>query len=60
MKPIQTEEIDRIEGFVNNMVSKKSDVKTRLMTPDEAVENGALALFGEKYGEEGKSTVDGR
>ena len=52
MKPIQTEEIDKIEGFVNNMVSKKSDVKTRLMTPDEAVENGALALFGEKYGEE--------
>ena len=52
MKPIQTEEINKIEGFVNNMVSKKSDVKTRLMTPDEAVENGALALFGEKYGEE--------
>ena len=52
MKPIQTEEIDKIEGFVNDMVSKKSDVKTRLMTPDEAVENGALALFGEKYGEE--------
>jgi alanyl-tRNA synthetase len=52
MKPIQTEEIDKIEDFVNNMVSKKSDVKTRLMTPDEAVENGALALFGEKYGEE--------
>ncbi|MDC3158561.1 alanine--tRNA ligase [Candidatus Pelagibacter sp.] len=52
MKPIQIEEIDKIEGFVNNMVSKKSDVKTRLMTPDEAIENGALALFGEKYGEE--------
>lgn len=52
MKPIKTEEINKIEGFVNNMVSKKSDVKTRLMTPDEAVENGALALFGEKYGEE--------
>ena len=30
------------------MVSKKSDVKTRLMTPDEAVENGALALFRER------------
>ncbi|MDC3120682.1 alanine--tRNA ligase [Candidatus Pelagibacter sp.] len=52
MKPIQNDEIDKIEKFVNNMVSKKSDVKTRLMTPDEAVENGALALFGEKYGDE--------
>ncbi len=52
MKPILNEEIDKIEEFVNNMVSKKSEVKTRLMTPDEAVENGALALFGEKYGDE--------
>ena len=52
MKPIQNDEIDKIEKFVNKMVSKKSDVKTRLMTPDEAVENGALALFGEKYGDE--------
>ena len=52
MKPIPNEEIDKIEGFVNTIVSKKSDVKTRLMTPDEAVENGALALFGEKYGDE--------
>ncbi len=52
MKPILSEEINKIENFVNSMVSKKSDVKTRLMTPNEAVENGALALFGEKYGEE--------
>ncbi|WP_440697721.1 alanine--tRNA ligase [Candidatus Pelagibacter sp. HIMB1709] len=52
MKPIQNEEIDKIEEFVNSMVSKKSEVKTRLMTPGEAVENGALALFGEKYGDE--------
>ena len=34
------------------MVATSSDVKTRIMTPAEAVENGALALFGEKYGEE--------
>tara|TARA_Y100000768_G_scaffold234001_1_gene176854 strand:- start:236 stop:1048 length:813 start_codon:yes stop_codon:yes gene_type:complete len=34
------------------MVETKSDVRTRLMTPKEAVDNGALALFGEKYGEE--------
>ena len=52
MKPILNEEIEEIENFVNSMVSKKSDVKTRLMTPDEAVKNGALALFGEKYGDE--------
>jgi alanyl-tRNA synthetase len=52
MKLIPTEEIDKIENFVNKMVSKKSIVKTRLMTPDEAVKNGALALFGEKYGDE--------
>ena len=52
MKPISNEEIDKIESFVNSMVSKKTDVRTRLMTPDEAVENGALALFGEKYGDE--------
>jgi alanyl-tRNA synthetase len=52
MKPISEEEIKKIETFVNSMVLKKSDVKTRLMTPDEAVENGALALFGEKYGDE--------
>ena len=52
MKPVSSEEINKIETYVNSMVEKKSEVKTRLMTPNEAVENGALALFGEKYGEE--------
>jgi alanyl-tRNA synthetase len=52
MKPISNEEVDKIEYYVNEMVQKKSEVKTRIMTPKEAVENGALALFGEKYGEE--------
>ena len=52
IKPISPEEINKIETFVNSMVDKKSDVKTRIMTPKEAVDNGALALFGEKYGDE--------
>ena len=52
MKPISEEEIEKIEYYVNSIIQKKSDVKTRIMTPKEAVENGALALFGEKYGDE--------
>jgi alanyl-tRNA synthetase len=52
MKPILSGEIEKIETYVNSMIEKKSDVKTRIMTPKEAVNNGALALFGEKYGEE--------
>jgi alanyl-tRNA synthetase len=51
-KPIEKNEITKIENLVNDMVSNSSDVKTRIMTPKEAVDNGALALFGEKYGDE--------
>tara|TARA_B110000438_G_scaffold233776_1_gene229914 strand:- start:775 stop:2523 length:1749 start_codon:yes stop_codon:yes gene_type:complete len=52
MKPISPDEIKKIEAYVNLMIEKNSEVKTRIMTPKEAVDNGALALFGEKYGEE--------
>ena len=52
MKPISSEEISKIETFVNSMINKKTDVKTRIMSPKQAVDNGALALFGEKYGDE--------
>jgi len=52
MKPVSNDEISKIENFVNSMIQKKSDVSTRIMTPKEAVNNGALALFGEKYGDE--------
>ena len=51
-KPIQEDEVKKIENYVNKMVKSNSEVRTRLMTPQEAVDNGALALFGEKYGEE--------
>ncbi len=51
-KPLENKEIEKIEKYVNDMVKTSSDVRTRIMTPKEAVDNGALALFGEKYGEE--------
>jgi len=52
MKPVNESEIGKVENYVNTMVDTKSEVKTRLMTPKEAVSSGAIALFGEKYGEE--------
>jgi alanyl-tRNA synthetase len=52
MKAISDEEINKIEQNVNAIIEKKTEVKTRIMTPIEAVKNGALALFGEKYTEE--------
>jgi len=51
-KPVEKNEIRKIEKFVNDVIEVSSEVKTRIMTPIEAVENGALALFGEKYGDE--------
>ncbi len=51
-KPIEKNEIEKIERYVNDMVRTAADVKTRIMTPKEAVEKGALAMFGEKYGDE--------
>ena len=51
-KPIEKKEIEKIEKYVNDMVNTCTDVKTRTMTPKEAVEKGALAMFGEKYGDE--------
>jgi alanyl-tRNA synthetase len=52
MKSISESELDKINDIVNQIVDNKSDVITRLMTPKEGMEHGALALFGEKYGEE--------
>jgi alanyl-tRNA synthetase len=51
-KPMSAEEIGEVEAIVNRVVRQNRDVTTRLMTPDEAIEAGALALFGEKYGDE--------
>ncbi len=51
-KPIEKEEMEKINNIVNEIVVGSSEVQTRIMTPKEAVSMGALALFGEKYGEE--------
>ena len=51
-KPIEKEEMIKINNRVNEIIAESSDVQTRIMTPKEAVKMGALALFGEKYGEE--------
>ncbi|WP_445681964.1 alanine--tRNA ligase [Radicibacter daui] len=51
-KPIEAAEMAVIEAQVNARVRGNSEVVTRLMAVDEAIETGAMALFGEKYGEE--------
>ena len=49
---VTADEIAMIEADVNAQIRGNQAVITRLMTPDDAVAAGALALFGEKYGEE--------
>ncbi|MBO9695797.1 MAG: alanine--tRNA ligase [Sphingopyxis sp.] len=51
-KALAAEEIGQIEADVNAQIRGNEPVSTRLMTPDDAVAAGALALFGEKYGDE--------
>ncbi len=46
------EDIAAVEADVNARIRANAAVETRFMTPDEAIEAGALALFGEKYGDE--------
>lgn len=51
-RPITPEELAEIEAEVNARIRENTDVTTRSMTPEEAIEQGAMALFGEKYGDE--------
>jgi alanyl-tRNA synthetase len=51
-RPITADELLWVEALVNAKIRENSEVTTRLMTPDAAVELGAMALFGEKYGDE--------
>ena len=64
--PISREDLAVVEARVNAQIRANSEVTTRLMTPDAAVGEGAMALFGEKYGDEvrvvsmGEPIDDGR
>jgi alanyl-tRNA synthetase len=51
-KALTREEIETVEAEVNAQIRSNEPVTTRLMTPDEAISAGAMALFGEKYGDE--------
>jgi alanyl-tRNA synthetase len=50
--PLSADDIAAVEAEVNAQIRSNAEVTTRLMTPDDAVAVGALALFGEKYGDE--------
>ena len=59
-KALTPAEIAAIEAEVNREIRANIGVSTRLMTPDAAIDAGALALFGEKYGEEVRVLSMGR
>jgi len=59
-KPLTGEDIAAIEAEVNAEIRHNEAVSTRVMTPEDAIEAGAMALFGEKYGDEVRVLAMGR
>ncbi|MFV0281701.1 MAG: alanine--tRNA ligase [Rhodoblastus sp.] len=59
-KPIADDEIARIEDIANSVILQNAPVETRLMAVDDAIDSGARALFGEKYGDEVRVVTMGR
>ncbi len=51
-KPMSLDEVKQVEALANALVLQNSAVETRLMALDDAKASGAMALFGEKYGDE--------
>ncbi len=49
---VKSDKLDVIEDIVNHHIQMNSSVDTRIMTPEMAISEGAMALFGEKYGDE--------
>ena len=50
--PLSADEVLRIEALVNNQILRNASVSKEVMSIDQAMEKGALALFGEKYGDQ--------
>ena len=59
-KALSIAELRKVEADVNRYIRQNSTVETRIMTPDDAREIGAQALFGEKYGDEVRVVSMGR
>lgn len=51
-KPMSAEELQKVEDMANAIILQNAPVTTRLMSVDDAIAEGAMALFGEKYGDE--------
>ena len=51
-KPMTGDEIENVENIANEVIKNSSDVETKLMNSEDAINSGALALFGEKYADE--------
>ena len=51
-KPMSAEELKIVEDMANDIIVQNAPVTTRLMSVDDAIAEGAMALFGEKYGDE--------
>ena len=49
---VTTEQLQEIENLVNNEIRKNVATETKIMSYDEAIKSGAMALFGEKYGDD--------
>ncbi len=59
-KPMSAEELQKVEDMANAIILQNAPVTTRLMSVDDAIAEGAMALFGEKYGDEVRVVAMGK